>query len=374
MSGAAVEPGAGSGTVPKSGAGALPESGAADASEPGLADVPGPVSGAGDLTGSRAESPAEVGVPARYSVPRRSFFRKRRVMVAGSTLAVVALTTAVLETIDADASPSGRPRAATLATDSWEPSEAASPPTSPSARPSRSSALKSPSAKPSASAAAPTGGGAAAAQDRAPEAAPDDDSVPLTVSARAHDWEDYCGTHYLVDRPSSQVPLPPSTLQDAAKWASDAGAVSSGRHRVSLTVQGTGDKAVVITSLHVRVVGSGAPLDWNAFVMGVGCGGGMEPREFGLDLDSARPTVRPKGGQRGFPYSVSQSDPEVLYVTAHTSSRDVKWYLVLEWSSGGRQGTIEIKDGGKPFRTASMTGRPLYGYLPGSTEWEKQQP
>lgn len=381
-SAAAVVPGTGDGAVPVSGAGVapgsrvevLPESGAADASEPGPADVPGPVSGTGDLTGTGAESSAEVGVPGRYAVPGRSFFRKRRVMVAASTLAVVALATAVLETIDAGASPGGRPRAATQATDSWEPREVASPPTSLSARPSRSPASKSPSANPSASSAATTGGGAAAAPDRAPDGAPDDDSVPLTVSARAHDWEDYCGTHYLVDRPPSQVPLPPSTLQDAAKWASDAGAVSSGRHRVSLTVQGTGDKAVVITSLHVRVVGSGAPLDWNAFVMGVGCGGGIEPREFELDFDSPRPTVRPKGGQRGFPYSVSQSDPEVLYITAHTSSRDVKWYLVLEWSSGGRQGTIEIKDGGKPFRTASMTGRPLYGYLPGSTEWEKQQP
>ncbi|MCF0077575.1 hypothetical protein [Streptomyces lomondensis] len=317
-----------------------------------------------------------MGAPPRRPVPRRSFFRRRRFVVVASTLAVVALTTAVLENIDTGANPGGRPRATEVLPDSWAPQESASPSpsSSPSARPSRSSASKTPSAKPPASASASAGGGAATNPDNAPGSAPDDDSVPLTVSARAHDWEHYCGTHYLVDRPPAQVPLPPSTLQDAAKWASDAGAVSSGRHRVSLTVQGTGDKAVVIESLDVRVVGSGAPLDWNAFVMGVGCGGGVEPREFGLDLDAARPAVRPKAGQRGFPYSVSQSDPEVLYITAQTKTRDVKWYLVLEWSSGGRQGTLEITDGGKPFRTTSMTGRPLYGYMPGSTEWEKQEP
>ncbi|MET9813410.1 helix-turn-helix domain-containing protein [Streptomyces sp. NPDC006355] len=338
------------------------------------------VAGAGseELGGPGAEEPPDVGgATRRRGRRRRAFFRKRRVVVAASTLAVVALTTAVLENIDAGADPGGRPRAATLSTGSWEPYGSASPSTSPSPRPSGSAASKSPSAKPSASAGASAGtsggGGAAATRDNA-QAGPERDDVPLTVSARAHDWEGYCGTHYLVDRPPAQVPLPPATLQDAPKWASDADAVPAGRHRVSLAVQGTGDQAVLIESLDVRVVGSGAPLDWNAYEMGIGCGGGVEPREFGLDLDAARPAVRPKGGQRGFPYSVSRSDAEVLYITARTSTRDVKWYLVLEWSSGGRQGTIEIMDGGKPFHTTSMTGRPLYGYLPGSTEWEKQEP
>ncbi|AXE87378.1 helix-turn-helix domain-containing protein [Streptomyces sp. Go-475] len=346
---------------------------------------PGPVSevvvGAGseELVGPGAEGPPHAGGSTRRpGRRRRAFFRKRRVVVAASTLAVVALTTAVLENIDAGADPGGRPRAATLSTGSWEPYGSATPSTSPSARPSGSAASKSPSATPSASAGASAGtaggGGAAATRDNGPKAGPERDDVPLTVSARAHDWEGYCGTHYLVDRPPAQVPLPPATLQDAPKWASDADAVPAGRHRVSLAVQGTGDQAVLIESLDVRVVGSGAPLDWNAYEMGIGCGGGVEPREFGLDLDAARPAVRPKGGQRGFPYSVSRSDAEVLYITARTSTRDVKWYLVLEWSSGGRQGTIEIMDGGKPFHTTSMTGRPLYGYLPGSTEWEKQEP
>ncbi|MFF5983894.1 helix-turn-helix domain-containing protein [Streptomyces olindensis] len=380
--GPAAEPEAGAGPVPVAGAGPLPEAGAAPGREEGpgagalaglgAADEPVVVATAGSEgpPGTRAEVPPETGVSPQGSARRRGFFRKRRVVVAASTLAVVALTTAVLESLDAGADPGGRPRAATVSTGSWEPQESASP--SPSVRPSRSTAAKPPGVKPSASKPAARGGAASA--DNAPGSAAEEDSVPLTVSARAHDWEGYCGTFYLADKPPAQVPLPPATLQDAPKWVGDAGAVASGRHRVSLAVQGTGDKAVVIESLDVRVVGSGAPLAWNAYEMGIGCGGGVEPREFGLDLDAARPAVRPKGGQRGFPYSVSQSDPEVLYVTAHTDTRDVQWYLVLEWSSGGRQGTIEITDGGKPFRTTSMTGRPLYGYLPGSTEWETQEP
>ncbi|GAP50122.1 transcriptional regulator [Streptomyces azureus] len=355
---------------------ALPGSGAAVVAEPGVAAS---VPGTGSLPGSGAEAPPEAGVPTQRPVRRRSGFRKRRIVVAASTLAVVALTTAVLENIDTGEDPGGR-RVPTVAgsTDLHAPHGSASPSTSPSARPSRSPDSRTPSTKPSgpASAAESAGHGAAPAPDTVPDPAPDDDPVPLTVSARAHDWDAYCGTFYMVDRPPAQVPLPPPTVRDGPKWASDVGAVSAGKHRVSVTVQGTGDKAVVIESLHVRVVGSAAPLAWTAYEMGSGCGGGVEPREFGLDLDAAQPTVAPKGGQRGFPYKVSQSDPEVLYITAHTGTRDVKWQLELQWSSGGRQGTIEITDGGKPFRTTSKTGRPHYVYVPGQGggEWEASRP
>lgn len=373
--GSVVGPGAGSASA------ALPGSGAAEVAEPGVAAVAASVSGPGILPEPGAKSPPEAGVPELRPMPRRSGFRKRRGVVAASTLAVVALTTALLENIDTGEDPGGR-RVPSVAgaNDLHAPHGAASPSASPSAPPSRSPDSRTPSAKPSASAsaseAATTGGGAAPAPDTARDPAPDDDSVPLTVSARAHDWKAYCGTFYMVDRPPAQVPLPPPTVRDAPRWASDVGAVSAGKHRVSVTVQGAGDKAVVIESLHVRVVGSAAPLAWTAYDMGSGCGGGMEPREFGLDLDAAQPTVAPKGGQRGFPYQVSQSDPEVLYITAHTNTRDVKWQLELQWSSGGRQGTMEIMDGGKPFHTTSKTGRPHYVYVPGQGggEWEASRP
>ncbi|MER7403435.1 helix-turn-helix domain-containing protein [Streptomyces sp. NPDC000070] len=360
---------------------ALPGSGAAAVAEPGVAAVAASVSALGSPPEPGAESRPEAGVPTRRPEPRRSVFRKRRVVVAASTLAVVALTTAVLQSIDIGEDTGGRRVPAVAGSNGlYAPHGSASPSTSPSARPSRSPDSKTPGAKPSASVAgsatAPARGGAAPAPDTARDPVPDDDSVPLTVSARAHDWDAYCGTFYMVDRPPAQVPLPPPSRQDAPTWARDVGAVSAGKHRVSVTVQGTGDKAVVIESLHVRVVGSAAPLAWTAYEMGSGCGGGVEPREFGLDLDAAQPTVAPKGGQRGFPYKVSQSDPEVLYITAHTDTRDVKWQLELQWSSGGRQGTIEIKDGGKPFRTTSKTGRPHYVYVPGQGggEWEASRP
>jgi hypothetical protein len=215
-------------------------------------------------------------------------------------------------------------------------------------------------------------GGATVAPDRAQDTAPDGEPAPLTVSVRAHAWKHPCDASYLVDRPPTEVPQPP-LQQDAQGWASELGAVPAGEQRVALTVQGTGEQAVVIESLYVRVVGSEAPLAWNAYAMGDGCGGNVATRPFEVDLDAARPTVVPKGGQRGFPYSVSRSDPEVLYITAHTGSRYVRWYLELQWSSGGRQGTMEIRDQSEPFRTSAMNGRPRYGFPLGGTTWFKRE-
>ncbi|CAM5229869.1 helix-turn-helix transcriptional regulator [Streptomyces violaceorubidus] len=118
-------------------------------------------------------------------------------------------------------------------------------------------------------------------------------------------------------------------------------------------MQGTGPETVVLEDLHVRVKSSGAPLNWDQYVMGNGCGGQVNTTAFDVSLDLGTPTATPIGGQRDFPYSVSESDPEVFKVNAHTSGHDVSWYLELEWSSGARHGTTRVDDNGKPFRTSA---------------------
>ena len=92
--------------------------------------------------------------------------------------------------------------------------------------------------------------------------------------------------------------------------------------------------------------------------MGVGCGGGVGTKSFDIGLDSGSPTVTVKNGQRDFPYKVSESDPEVFYVNAHTTAHDVRWDLTLDWSSGARHGTVRIDDNGHPFRTSADVGPP----------------
>ncbi|WP_308033449.1 hypothetical protein [Streptomyces solaniscabiei] len=182
-------------------------------------------------------------------------------------------------------------------------------------------------------------------------------------------WDSPCDHAFLVDR-SPQNVLPPPPQQDAVGWATAYGAVSANRQTVVLTVQGTGEETVVLEDLHVRVVSSKPALDWNQYVMGNGCGGGVDTASFDVSLDLGTPLAMPVAGQRDFPYKVTESDPEVFHVKAHTSGHDVSWYLELEWSSGERQGTLRIDDHGKPFRTSASKDASYYAYPLGSHAWE----
>lgn len=194
--------------------------------------------------------------------------------------------------------------------------------------------------------------------------------VPVTVNTKPYAYENPCSQHYLVNRPPTEVPPPPFE-PDAPGWVSALGAVSSGSQFIELAIQGAGSQTVMLNKMNVRVVASEEPLAWNDYATGVGCGGDVTTRTFGVDLDAGRPSVETKGGQRDFPYSVSESDPEVFYVRANASARYVSWYLELEWSSGGREGTLRIDDNGKPFRTSGAAGRPSFHYpLGGSPKWE----
>ncbi|MGK5730673.1 helix-turn-helix domain-containing protein [Streptomyces sp. URMC 124] len=195
-------------------------------------------------------------------------------------------------------------------------------------------------------------------------------AVPLTAHVRPYAYEDPCTQRYLVDRAPGDV-TPPPPEQDAPAWVSAVGGVAAGEQFIEITLQGTGKDTVVLEGLHVRLQGTKAPLRWNSYVMGVGCGGDVETKAFGVDLDAARPTVTPKAGQRDFPYKVSESDPEVFYVKASVARRDVSWHLELQWSSGDRRGVLRLDDRGRPFRTSGAEGRPVYQQPLGSTRgWE----
>lgn len=191
---------------------------------------------------------------------------------------------------------------------------------------------------------------------------------PVNVAARPYSYEGPCSQHFLVDDEPEQIG-PPANEPDAPRWAAAYGAVSSGEQRVALTLQGAGKETVVLEALHVRVVTKSAPLAWNDYAMGSGCGGNVSTKSFDIDLDNGSPTVSAKNGQRDFPYKVSESDPEVFYVTARTKAHDVRWDLTLEWSSGDRRGTVHIDNKRTPFRTSGDTGRPSYHYPLGGSEW-----
>ncbi|MFD3576466.1 helix-turn-helix domain-containing protein [Streptomyces sp. NPDC058644] len=197
--------------------------------------------------------------------------------------------------------------------------------------------------------------------------------VPVTVTTQPQFWYDPCGTPYLVDKAPDKLSTPPNE-QDAPGWVAANGAVNARDQTVKLTVQGTGKDTVVLESLNVRVASTSAPLAWNNYKMGylgVGCGGNVPRHSFDVNLDASVPRPTPQEGESGFPYTVSASDPEAFFVNATANTRYVKWYLELEWSSGGRRGTVRIDDTGKPFATSGDKGRPVYGFSLNSKKWTK---
>ncbi|MFE4697702.1 hypothetical protein ACFRIC_11565 [Streptomyces sp. NPDC056738] len=222
--------------------------------------------------------------------------------------------------------------------------------------------------------AASTGGASAGPSARA---------LPFTWTVNSHVWEGDCGHDYVISKPPGQVP-PPPPAEDAEVWANAQDAVHGGETIVRVSVQGRSPAAVVLESLHVRVVRRTAPPGAGAFVYdtSLGCGGNTEPRSFAVNLDAHTPVPRAVAGSEGdetlparnLPYRVSVDDPEVLLVKAGTEHCACDWYLELDWSSQGSTGTIRIDDHGRPFRTSGITGLPLYRYADSPGRWITESP
>jgi hypothetical protein len=200
--------------------------------------------------------------------------------------------------------------------------------------------------------------------------------VPLRVGISSYNWDSPCGQYYLLDQEPDAVPPLPAP-QDHRRWARTLGGVDAGTMRLQLTATGKTEDSVVISDVHVRTVSRNAPLAWRAYSMGEGCGSGVTPQTFDVDLDAARPVVEPVAGTDGdrtvpakdFPYKVASNDPQVLNFEVHTEGHDVSWYLEVAWSSGDRSGVLRVDDAGRPFRTSASEGRPMYDYWPDRSEW-----
>ncbi|MET7622149.1 helix-turn-helix transcriptional regulator [Streptomyces sp. NPDC005408] len=255
-------------------------------------------------------------------------------------------------------------------------SGASAPPGTPAPRSTGPGA--SPSGSPSAST-SPTGSPSVSASQSRQTLPPASGGVPLKVGVSSYNWDEPCGQFYVLDQAPDAVPPPPAP-QDVRGWSRALGGVDGGHMRLQLTATGRTADSVVLNAVHVRVVGRNAPLDWDAYSMGDGCGGGVTPQTFDIDLDAGHPLVKPVAGQDGdtvvpakdFPYKVASNDPQVLNLDVHTEGHDVSWYLELDWSSGDRRGTVRVDDGGKPFRTSAIEGRKQYGYWPDRSAWVEQ--
>ncbi|MFJ3635929.1 helix-turn-helix domain-containing protein [Streptomyces sp. NPDC090112] len=220
--------------------------------------------------------------------------------------------------------------------------------------------------------------GAASGTESGPDAPGPAVRTPLKAAVRSHVWAAGCDHAYLSERAPGSVPAPPVEA-DAPAWAAAQRAVHAGSQTVEVTLHGTGEGAVVLEDLEVRVTARRTPPAWNVFQMSQGCGGGLTPAAFAVNLDAPRPLARPVPGNDAgnrlpapaFPLRVSAADPVVLRVDAATTGCDCDWFLELRWSAPSGSGTLRIDDAGRPLRTSAAAGRPVYGYALEQGRWSR---
>ncbi|MEV7904377.1 helix-turn-helix domain-containing protein [Streptomyces anulatus] len=367
---------------------ALPRT--AEAGPPG-ATVSGPPSPAPGASGEEGPRPVRDRVTEEMAAvgsgsPRRPLFRSRRARRYAQGLGVLAAAVLVLALVAAfggtalpgpDRRPSVAQRPGGDRAGSPEPSLSGSPtPGKPQGTPSGAprgtpSDGPRPTVPPGVgprkeTLPRPSGGSPGPAAGRA----------PFTWTADDHVWKNGCDHSYVIDRAPAAVP-PPPVEADAESWAGALGAVHAGETGVRVTLQGRDERAVVLEALRIRVVERRSPARGRVYRMSSGCGGSLTPRMFDVDLDVPRPVARSVAGNDSgepieavaFPYSVSVTDPEVLLITGRTVGCDCDWFAELTWSSGGRSGTVRVDDGGRPFRTSGVRGRPVLDYDTGSGRW-----
>ncbi|MEU8628341.1 helix-turn-helix domain-containing protein [Streptomyces sp. NPDC048669] len=354
---------------------------------PGPGSEPGPESETESGPGSEAEPERAPGPAAADDVtpdarrpgaepaPGRLSGKRLRVLLAA--VAVVALTVPTAWAINHYSDDRTREEGMDTPRSSAPPTPGRNGSTSPSPSPSKPSpSATSGSASPSATATKPTAPQGVGGEG---EKGAGSQGVPVTSTLSSYNWDWPCGQYFLLDRdPRGMPPVPDVADRARRNWSAQLGGVDGGKMLIELTLQGASRDAVVLKALHVRVVKQTAANDWPAYSMGEGCGGGIMPQSFNIDLDDSQPVSRPVAGEDGgkavpaknFPYRVSSTDVEVFHVNAHTEDHDVTWYLELDWSSKGRSGTLRIDDNGKPFRTAGMRNRPVYEYRSDTAVWE----
>ncbi|MFF6896198.1 helix-turn-helix domain-containing protein [Streptomyces microflavus] len=352
------------------------------------APVSAPETAPAPLPAPEPEPPVVVSAPGGGRSPWARLSRRTRVLIAAAGVAALLVPTTVVATAlvgsRAEGGAGAPDRADQAAGDASVPpapaaSGASGAPASPSPSTSLSASSDGPPDGPSAEPGAPGApGGSVTERSRGGTAT--GLGAPPAVTISSYNWEEPCGQFYLLDRGPEGV-APPPAPQDRRGWARSYAGVEGGNMRLQLTVQGTSREAVVLKGLYVRVLSRKAPLPWSAYLMGNGCGSGIAPQTFASDLDAGHPVITPVPGTQGdrvvpavpFPYKVSSEDVEVFNLDMKTTGYDVTWYLELKWSSGGREGMLRVDDGGKPFRTSGMRGRPMYTYGNDEVKWEPYQ-
>jgi hypothetical protein len=161
----------------------------------------------------------------------------------------------------------------------------------------------------------------------------------------------------------ANLPVPPLLGEKAFNdWVRSNGGIPASGYYVTVVLQGASEKTVVVDSLRVEVTRR-EPVPRGTSPDQRGCGGELDPALFEANLDTSPVKITPKAGEdntgkpiaaKSLPRTVSNSDPDYWQIAAVTSKWEAEWIAFIDYTAGGKTGTIKIDNHGKPFRTAAL--------------------
>ena len=191
-------------------------------------------------------------------------------------------------------------------------------------------------------------------------------SVRVMTSAETPSGHPYA-PYYVV--PADSIPSP-SDLSEAdttrlandRSWGLDHGGVAGSPQIVRVELRADSDEPLIVDPIRVDAVNVSDPVSgW--FAASPGCGG-LLVRTIDIDLDATPPSVTylDKFGQETEPLTlrIDRQDPEVLELHAYTTRAQVEWTVELPFSTPDSTDSVELDNGGEPFRVTTETASEGY--------------
>jgi hypothetical protein len=176
---------------------------------------------------------------------------------------------------------------------------------------------------------------------------------------------------------------PPYEADEWTDFHARSGAAPADSSVVQVSIQGESARTITLTDIRFDAIRSRrAP----GSTFSAACGDPLTGRGVTVDLEVSPPKVTASsenlegyvesGGEPGsrtspivFPWTVSLTDPLLLYVVANASKCDCQWTAEIPWVSGSEKGVIRIDDGGEPFHLIGIDG--LASYVSGGYDWRR---
>lgn len=205
--------------------------------------------------------------------------------------------------------------------------------------------------------------------------------VPISYSVEEEGYE--CGSATYLPAPKVKSTLSHGPPTDWRTFQRQEGAAFASNDVVQVAIQGESARTVTLTGIRFNVERSTRR---DGALFSAPCGGGINARGLVVDVDRNPPEVVSSseelegsiesGGMPEsstspitFPWTVSLTDPLLLYVVAKADFCDCEWSAEIPWVSGGQRGTIEIDNHGEPFRVVGE--KVLNGYTIGEAGWRQ---